>query len=230
MNVEQKITQDIIEHTSEYVHIEFPNSRRVLSSAPHNGGLIDSDHLLILRVMENFNGTKGPFEPLADTFRNYCRRKEWAGITVGMMTSARMTSFRNVCRSARGVEVSVLVTAGISNARRAGDPAEYRSFDEDRLKPGTINIIILTNAILTQAAQVEAVMVVTEAKAAVLQDLDVTSPVTGKTATGTGTDAITVVSGSAPPEICYCGKHTLFGEKLASATMDALFSSLGGVL
>ena len=224
--MEQKITQDIIEHTSGYVHIEFPNSRRVLSSAPHNGGLVDAHHLLILRVMENFNGTKGPFEPLADTFRNYCCRKEWAGITVGMMTSARMTSFRSVRRSARGVEISVLVTAGISNARRAGDPAEYRVFDEAGINPGTINIIILTNAILAQAAQVEAVMVVTEAKAAVLQDLDVTSPVTGKTATGTGTDAIAVVSGSAPPEIRYCGKHTLFGEMLASATIDALSSSL----
>lgn len=225
--MEQKITQDIIEHTSEYMHIEFPNPRRVLSSAPHNGGLVNADHLLILRVMENFNGTKGPFEPLADTFRNYCRRKEWSGAIVGMMTSARMASSRSVHRSARGVEISVLVTAGISNARRAGDPAEYRVFDEDRMKPGTINIVILTNAILTQAAQVEAVMVVTEAKAAVLQDLSVTSPVTGKTATGTGTDAIAVVSGSASPEIRYCGKHTLFGEMLASATMDALSSSLG---
>ena len=225
--MEQKITQDIIEHTSGYVHIEFPNTRRVLSSAPHNGGLVDAHHLLILRVMENFNGTKGPFEPLADTFRNYCRRKEWSGVTVGMMTSARMTSFRNVRRSARDVEISVLVTAGISNARRAGDPAEHRVFDEVEIKPGTINVIILTNAVLTQAAQVEAVMVATEAKTAVLQDIGATSPVTGKTATGTGTDAVAVVSGSAPPEICYCGKHTLFGEMLASATMDALFSSLG---
>ena len=224
--MEQTITQDIIEHTSEYVHIEFPNSRRVLSSAPHNGGLVGADHLLILRVMENFNGTKGPFEPLVDTFRNYCRRKEWSGATVGMMTSARMASFRNVCRSARGVEISVLVTAGISNARRAGDPAEYRAFDEDRINPGTINIIILTNAILTQAAQVEAVMIATEAKTAVLQDIGATSPVTGKMATGTGTDAVAIVSGSSPPEIRYCGKHTLFGEMLASATMDALSSSL----
>lgn len=224
--MEQKIVQDIIEHTSEHVHIELPNSPRVLSSAPYNGGLIDADHLLILKVMDNFDGTKGPFEPLTATFRKYCRRKGWPGISVGMMTSAKMASFRNVRRSARGVEISVLVTAGISNARRAGDPAEYRVFDEAGIKPGTINIIILTNAILTQAAQVEAVMVVTEAKTAILQDFGVTSPVTGKTATGTGTDAVAIVNGSAPPEIRYCGKHTLFGEMLASATIDALSSSL----
>jgi len=219
----------IIEHTSEYVHIEFPNSQRVLSSAPYNGGMIDSDHLLILKVRDNFDGTKGPFEPLAVTFKNYCSQRKWSGICVGMMTSAQMTSFRKVRRSARGVEISVLVTAGISNARRAGDLSEYRAFDEIGIKPGTINIIILTNAILTEAAQVEAVMGITEAKTAVLQDLSVTSPISGKTATGTGTDAVAIVSGSASPEIRYCGKHTLFGEILASAVMDALSSSLENV-
>ena len=219
----------IIEHTSEFVHIEFPNPLRVLSSAPYNGGMINADHLLILKVRDNFDGTKGPFEPLTVTFKNYCHQRKWPGVCVGMMTSAQMTSFRKARRSARGVEISVLVTAGISNARRAGDQAEYRAFDQVGIKPGTINIIILTNAILTEAAQVEAVMVVTEAKTGVLQDLSVISPVSGKTATGTGTDAVAVVSGSASPEIRYCGKHTLFGELLASATMDALSSSLENV-
>jgi iron complex transport system ATP-binding protein len=191
--------------------------------------MIDADHLLILKVRDNFDGTKGPFEPLAVTFKNYCHQRKWPGVCVGMMTSAKMTSFRKVRRGARGVEISVLVTTGISNARRAGDPAEHRSFDPAEITAGTINIIVLTNTILTQAAQVEAVMAVTEAKTAVLQDLNVTSPVSGKTATGTGTDAVVVVSGSASPEIRYCGKHTLFGEMLALATMDALSSSLENV-
>jgi adenosylcobinamide amidohydrolase len=119
-----------------------------------------------------------------------------------------------------------LVTAGVSNARRAGDPAEHRTFEKAEIKPGTINIIILTTATFTPAALVETVMVVTEAKTAALQDLRILSPVTGKPATGTGTDAIAVVNGHAPPEIDYCGKHTLFGEMLASATMDAVFSSV----
>lgn len=218
---------DIIEHTSAHVHIQLSASRPVLSSAAHNGGLIDAEHLLILKVAENFSGSKGPFEPLSETFRNYCRQQEWAGITMGMMTSARMTSFRNVRRSRQGVEISALITAGLSNARRAGDPAEHRTFDETGRTPGTINIIILTNAILSPAAQVEAVMIATEAKTAVLQNMGATSPVTGKTATGTGTDAVAVVSGFTTPKIVFCGKHTLFGEMLASATMEALSSSLG---
>jgi adenosylcobinamide amidohydrolase len=225
--MEKEIIPDIIEHTSAHVHIQLPEPRPVLSSAAYNGGWIDADHLLILKVAENFLGSKGPFEPLPDTFGNYCRQQGWSGITTGMMTSARMTSFRNVHRSIQGVEITALVTAGLSNARRSGDPAEHRTFDETGMKSGTINIIILTNAILSPAAQVEAVMIATEAKAAVLQDIGATSPVTEKTATGTGTDAVAVVSGVTAPKIVFCGKHTLFGEMLASATMEALFSSLG---
>jgi adenosylcobinamide amidohydrolase len=224
--VEKEIKSDVIEHTSAHVHIQLCKSRPVLSSAAYNGGLIDAEHLLILKVAENFSGSKGPFEPLSDTFQDYCCQQGWSGITVGMMTSAPMTSFRKACLSMRGVEITALVTAGLSNARRSGDPAEYRTFDDTGPKSGTINILILTNAILAPAAQVEAVMIATEAKTAILQDIGAISPVTGNTATGTGTDAVAVVSGFAAPKIIFCGKHTLFGEMLASATMEALSSSL----
>jgi adenosylcobinamide amidohydrolase len=224
--MEKEITADKIAHTPEHVHIRLSQSRPVLSSAPYNGGWIEAQHLLILKVAENFSGSKGPFQPLADTFRNYCRQQGWHGVTTGMMTSARMRSFRCVRRSKMGVDITTLVTAGLSNARRSGDPAEYRTFDETGITAGTINIILMTNATLSPAAQVEAVMVATEAKAAVLQDLGTSSPVTGKTATGTGTDAVAVVSGVSAPKLVFCGKHTLFGEMLASATMEALLSSL----
>jgi adenosylcobinamide amidohydrolase len=225
--MDKEIIPEIIEHTPAHVHIRLSESRPVISSAAYNGGWMNAEHLLILNVAENFLGSKGPFEPLADTFGNYCRQQGWPGVTMGMMTSARMTSFRKVRRSMQGVDITALVTAGLSNARRSGDPAEHRTFDETGIKPGTINIIVLTNAILSPAAQVEAVMVGTESKAAVLQDIGATSPVTGKTATGTGTDAVAVVSGFTTPKVVFCGKHTLFGEMLASATMEALFSSLG---
>ncbi len=224
--METRPTANKIEHTSDHLLVHLPQARQVLSSAPFNGGMISADQFLILKVMDNFDGVKGPFEPLEKTFQNYCSQNNWSGVTVGMMTSAKMTSFRQIHRQSQGVEISVLVTAGVSNARRAGDPAEHRSFDEGEMTSGTINIIILTNATLTPAAQVEAVMVVTEAKAAILQDLGVTSPATGKTATGTGTDAMAIVNGVAPPDIHFCGKHTLFGEMVASATMEAISSSL----
>ena len=224
MNVAVK---DCIEHTPKHVHVALFRSRRVLSSAPYNGGWVEADHLLILNVRDNYKGDQGPFEPLCQTFESHCCSKAWRGKTVGMMTSARMSSFRSEMRSAQGVEMNILVTAGTSNARRAGDPAECRTFDTAETISGTINLIVLTTATLSPAAMVETVMVVTEAKTAALQNLGILSPVSGKVATGTGTDAIAVVSGNTSPEIGFCGKHTLFGEMLASATIDAVCSSLG---
>ncbi|MCP4694821.1 MAG: adenosylcobinamide amidohydrolase, partial [Desulfobacterales bacterium] len=134
--------------------------------------------------------------------------------------------FRRVRQEEQGVEVTALVTAGVSNARRAGDPAECREMVEADPAPGTINIIMLTNARLTRAAMVEAVITVTEAKTAALQDLGVQSTSTGVPATGTGTDAIAIAPGLAPPVIPYCGKHVLFGQMLASTVMQAIKESL----
>ena len=91
---------------------------------------------------------------------------------------------------------------------------------------GTINIIVLTSAILTDAAMVEALMIATEAKSAALQETGVLSPVSNKIATGTGTDAIAVVSGQGPELVAYCGKHVLFGEVLGRLVTDGVKASI----
>ena len=75
-------------------------------------------------------------------------------------------------------------------------------------------------------AMVEAVQIVSEAKAAALQDLAILSGVSKQIATGTGTDAIAIVSGEGPVEVAYCGKHTLFGEMLAKLTIEAISASI----
>lgn len=217
-----------IEHTQAHVHVAFPAPRTVLSSAVLNGGFTQASYIVNLKVEKNMEGTSGPFEPSHVTLSNYCLKKGWNGTVVGMMTAAKTESFRRVSRTEQGVEVVTLVTAGISNARRAGDPSECRDMSAAAPETGTINIIVITNARFTHAAMVEAVLNVTEAKCAALQDMGVTNPETGSQATGTGTDAIAIVSGFGPVEIGFCGKHMLFGEMLASTTIDALTSSLGG--
>ena len=217
-----------IDHTANGLHVGFSRPRTVLSSAVLNGGRVAADHILNLRVAKNRSGAGGPFEPSAVTLKKYCRQMGWTGLTVGMMTAADTDSFRQVHRTEQGVTVTALVTAGISNARRAGDRAECRDMAAAAPAAGTINIIVLTNARLTPAALVEAVLTITEAKAAALQDLGITSPLSGKTATGTGTDAVAVAGGTGPTEIQYCGKHMLFGEMLAATVIDAVAASLAG--
>lgn len=226
--MEPEIIPDTVEHTADHVHVGFSAPRPVLSSAVLNGGRVTADHILNLRVVKNRSGSKGPFEPSTVTLDKYGRRMGWNGTLVGMMTAADADSFRREDRTEQGATVTALVTAGISNARRAGDRAECRDMILAVPETGTINIIMLTDARLTEAAMVEAVLTVTEAKAAALQDLGVRNPETGSPATGTGTDAVAVVGGHGPVEIGYCGKHMLFGEMLASTVIRALTSSLAG--
>ncbi|MBI1922897.1 adenosylcobinamide amidohydrolase [Candidatus Poribacteria bacterium] len=220
----------VIERMPTCIHVEFDLPHWVLSSAVLNGGLVRAKHIVNLNVEENFVGRKGPFEPPDVTLCDYCQRMGWEGVAVGMMTAASMDSFRKVRRVVQGVEVAALVTAGVSNARCAGDPAEWREMGEAATERGTINIIVLTNARLTHAAMVEAVMTATEAKSAALQELAVRSATTGLPATGTGTDSIAIASGFGPTEIRYCGKHVIFGEVLASTVMQAVTTSLKGRL
>jgi len=174
-----------------------------------------------MKVAENFEGTKQIVENPENSLAEYCRQLQLSGTTVGMMTSASMDS-----RSSQGVEISAMVTAGISNARCAGDKSDWRTFQTDANPIGTINIIILTSATMSHAAMVESVMLATEAKTVAMRRLGVKSLVSGAIATGTGTDAIAVANGFCSETIRYCGKHVLFGEMLASVVIEAITESL----
>lgn len=217
-----------IEHRARHVWVGFARPRHVLSSAVLNGGLVLADHIVNVKVEENFAGARTSFEAPEVTLASYCERQCWRGLAVGMMTSALMDSFRQTRRQSQDTAIVALVTAGVSNARRAGDRADWRHVGEPPGAAGTINIIALTNARLTPAAMVEAVITATEAKSVALDQCGVKSCTSGERATGTGTDAIAVASGFGPKEVRYCGKHVLFGEMLASAVIEAVTSSLAG--
>ncbi len=211
-----------IEHTSAYIHAVLNTPCRTLSSAVLNGGLTETDHLLNLKVPSSVPAGSSA----EDTLLEFSESKGWQGTVVGMMTAASMDSYRIRAKQVQEVDMAVLLTAGLSNPRRTGDRAEFRDLTEGPGETGTINIMALTSAAMTDAALTEALMIVTESKAAVLQDAQITSPVSGKIATGTGTDSTAVVCGLASPRVCYCGKHTRMGEVLGRLVMDALSDSL----
>jgi adenosylcobinamide hydrolase len=215
-----------LKQTSDHICVSFSTEHPVLSSAVFNGGGGTASNILIMKVAENFAGKKQCVVPPEYTLAEYCRQLQLSGTTVGMMTSASLESFSQVSRSSQGVKVTAMVTAGVSNARCAGDRADWRTFQTDLNPTGTINLIILTTATITPAAMVESVMLAAEAKTVAMRRLGVKSPVSGKIATGTGTDAIAVVNGAGPETIRYCGKHVLFGEMLASVVIEAITESL----
>ena len=212
--------------TEQHLHVAFAAERTVLSSAVLGGGLCPARHIVNLRVPKNNHLEKQAYGPPEETIRAYSRRRGWDGPVVGMMTAASMDSFRRVDRQEQGVTVTTLVTAGVSNAVRSGDPADCRVIGEATPEAGTVNIIVVTNARLTEAALVEAAMAVTEAKAAAFANLGIRSISTGQPATGTGTDAVAIAAGNGPTAIRFCGKHLLFGEMLADTTIRAISDSL----
>jgi len=214
-----------VELTGQFFHVEFETPTRMLSSAILNGGFQMADHFLNLKVDANFNGEKTDFESPDYSLQKIVNSLKWKGNCVGMMTAALMSSFRKVRLEEQGVWIEVLVTSGVSNARRAGDKADYRFMNEECEKTGTINILAVTNAELSEASMVECIMMVAEAKSACLQDLNVLSPVSNLLATGTGTDSTAIACG-AGPKVQYCGKHVLFGEMLAKVTYKAILESL----
>ncbi|MBW1646424.1 MAG: adenosylcobinamide amidohydrolase [Deltaproteobacteria bacterium] len=145
-----------------------------------------------------------------------------AAKTAILFTGADMNNLAVVHRSFRDLTVYALVTAGVhSNAvRMAEDIGRY-------YEPGTINIILLSNARLSRRAMTRALISATEAKSCALADLDIRSSYTGKInrATGTGTDNIIVVAGEGVA-IDNTGGHAKMGELIARAVHQGVIEAI----
>ena len=153
-----------------------------------------------------------------------------------LFTGADMDNLSVVKKTYRDISVYALVTAGVkSNAlRMATDEGKFYPeslFDKNKIvqstdKPGTINIILLSNVSQTPRAMTKAIINITEAKSAALQDLDVRStpsPLANQ-ATGTGTDNIIVVQGSGV-SIDRTGGHTKVGQLIAEAVYEGVLQA-----
>jgi adenosylcobinamide hydrolase len=126
--------------------------------------------------------------------------------------------------------VCCLATAGAKdNALRTGvDVAAYVERDGKFMSTlGTINVILLTNATLTNGAMARAIITATEAKTAALQDLNVKSTYSQNQATGTGTDNVIVVSGNGLGKpLRITSGHTKMGELIGFSTKTAVAEAL----
>lgn len=141
--------------------------------------------------------------------------------TAALMTGAPVDRAVVSTERFHDLVVTAFATAGCSNALRVGDSATSL-----RPLPGTINLIVVVSAALTDGALVEAVQIAAEAKALATWEAGVASVVSGRRATGTGTDCIVVASPVAGETERYCGKHTKLGELIGRAVL----ASSGGAV
>jgi len=225
----ERVTKAVlVEQTPNHLHVKFDDPYQVVSSAVLGGGFAEASHIINLKVAKQSTGLNPGIQSPGVELAGYCERNGWKGVAVGMMTAASMDSYRMVRELQQDIDLIVMVTSGLSNARRAGDRAEHRQMMPTVVDVGTINIICLTSTGMTPAAMIEAVMTITEAKAAALQNLKISSPVSNQPATGTGTDSIAIAADPRAGKIHYCGKHVIFGEVLARLVIRAVTSSIGG--
>lgn len=215
--------------------VRFPEARRTLSTSD---GLIEAraainhaGHPLLWQTLGmRFKGQDGRGgKAYAAHVRNETARQLQLdpSVVAGMSTAADLDNLAVVSKHYGPLTVTVLATAGAkTNAIRTG--VDAGTYIEGDTPAGTINILVLTNIRLTDAALARALITVTEGKTAALEDLKVPSTYTpGVQATGTGTDSIIVVSGTHEPQASYTGGHSRIGELIGKASREAVIEALG---
>ena len=130
---------------------------------------------------------------------------------LGFLTSRNLDFLHRADRSG----VTALATVGLSNALRSGDPPAGPP-------PGTINVLVCLPRPATDGALVEALAMAAEARTLAVVEADWPSIQSGRQASGTGTDCITVVSPVGGDPAPWCGKHTALGSDIGGAVLQAV--------
>lgn len=150
--------------------------------------------------------------------------------TTGLITSASMDNVAIIYDSYRDVSLFAVITGGASkNAVRAGDRASYYEETNGEYKPitGTINIMLAIESRLPVESLARTSIIVTEAKTAALQDLQVQSSYSRGMATGTGTDGLIVACHTDDP-LCFSdvGTHSKLGELISNVVKKGVTEAL----
>lgn len=211
--------------------IDLEGRKRVLSSAPQGGGFRLASYILNHQVEANpasvSSGAVSFCDP-AHSLRELAARLGIRATTVGLMTAVPMTQLVTARALADGLWVECFATVGVTNAVRAGEWPPDGAVGNRFVTSGTINLILITNGSLSQAAMVGAVQVATEAKSGVLRDHAVPSCQSGAAATGTGTDAVVIacsLRGQGPFHV-YSGTHTVIGALIGRVITDCVMRGL----
>nr|MBI3611641.1 adenosylcobinamide amidohydrolase [Nitrospirota bacterium] len=212
--------------------IDLEKRLKILSSAPCHGGLVRARYIMNHQVQANpvaapAVSSGGKWTDPARYLKQVAGELGVVGEAVALMTAVPMKQLVTLREGADGLWVEGFVTVGVTNAVRAGDPVKAVK-EERRAKPGTINIILVTNARLADSAMVGAVQVLTESKTATLLAAGVISWTGRQGATGTGTDAAVIACGAGRngPRLRYSGTHTKMGELIGRLVMRGVNEGL----
>jgi adenosylcobinamide amidohydrolase len=175
---------------------------RAVSSAPLGGGIGQREWVINATVPMSYARDDPPAH-----LRALARGLRLDGSGVGLLTGVDVTQRVAAVDGAAEVWATVGIGAPILAAAEREIPRQQT--------PGTINIVAFAPVRLGDAALVNAVATITEAKAQALWEL-------GLAATGTATDAVTVLCPTDGPAEQYGGPLSPWGARLARAAHRAV--------
>lgn len=222
-------TGDRIYRYHKSVVIKFSGKRAVLSTGVLNGGY--SEAMTAVFNNDAKSGTGMGCQLKAPTYEEHMRiiAQELGlnpDLTTGISTAADMENMSITVEKYGDLSVTALITAGIeTNGGRAGDPASYveNNGKTHQVKQGTINIIVGINKHLPPRTLTRAIVTITEAKAAAIQELLEGSKYSSGIATGSGTDGVIVFSDIESQDIYNdAGKHSKLGELIGVAVKKGM--------
>src|SRR5262249_39389969 len=154
----------------------------VLSSAVAGGGRGAARAIVNLHVDRDC-----PWEDAETHLEPFVTRRQLPSPWVGLLTAAWTERAQVAAESAHGIHALVVTTVGLSNTVAAGRSGPARS------GLGTINTIVVVEAVVEPGALVNLALTVTEVKALVLAAAGVRCA-DGADASGTSTDAVVVAA------------------------------------
>lgn len=198
--------------------IRFSERLEVLSNAILSGGISEADAAFVMEVPKDFH---------CDGYMGYIRNvRDSLGLpenSVGMMTAAEVDCVFNVKSSdLDGTEVTAFATAGLANHVIACE--ELKDYDKKTevslkrmrtLRPGTINIGVISPVPLTMEGKVNLMIPLVEAKAVAMR-------MQGFLETGTTSDSMAVFCPKGDGRVNWTGTGTDIGIAAARAVIDAV--------
>jgi adenosylcobinamide amidohydrolase len=194
-----------------WLTLDLGRALRVISWAPHRGGIVTADHIL-WREVRNADLTED-FDALA-WLAQECDRRGMAQ-AVAMLTSRKIASFTLAEHRVDGIRAQAVATVGLSNVERAapvaGPPMPRSGY-------GTINVAVILDHPLNDTGLIEAQSIASAARTAAV--LESGAMAQGGPATGTGTDCIALAAPAGTD--AFCGLHTPQGRAVAAAVYAAV--------
>ncbi|RVX39209.1 adenosylcobinamide amidohydrolase [Nonomuraea polychroma] len=181
---------------------EFGPGWRMISSALLGGGIGAREWVLNAQVVAGY----ARMDPV-----DHLRSLGPGGEGVGMMTAASVDRY---VRAADG-GVEAFATVGLRVPTWAAAPEGFEDPELAPMRVGTINIVTVVPVAMTDAALVNAVMTVTEAKSQALIEA-------GFPCTGTASDAVCVAVPADGPEELFGGPRSEWGARVARAVHAAV--------